>query len=498
MNRQIKIGSILQYIQIALNILISIIYTPIILRVLGQSEFGLYNLSTSIISYLSILSLGLGSAYLRFYSKYKKEDVEKVNTLNGVYFFSFCIIAIITIIAGFVLSSNVTIFFNSSYSGSDVRTAKILMIILTINMAISFPMSIFSSYVISQEKFIFQKCINIGKTVFSPMLSIVALFLGYKSIGLVVVTVAINLLVDAINIFYCFKRLKMRISFKRMRFKMFKEILVFSSFIALNQIIDQINWETDKIILAKMLNSAAVSIYAIGATFNYYFRLFSETISNLFAPRINSIVAEGKTDSNILLTKLMTSIGRAQFIILSLVLTGFVFFGKTFIVFWAGDGYENSYYIALLLLCPGIIPLIQNSAIEIQRAMNLHKFRTIVYFVMAVFNVGISIVFFKLFGIVGVATGTSVMLIIADGVVFNIYYHKKMHLNMLYFWKEILKLLPALVLPIICGFILLTEPIGSGFTLLKYIISYTAIFVLSVYCLGLNKKEKELLFKKQK
>lgn len=496
MNKQIKVGSLLQYIQIALNIVISIIYTPIMLRILGQSEYGLYSLSSTIISYLSVLSLGLGSAYLRFYSRCKKKDPEKVKTLNGVYLFAFGIIAVLTIICGLVLTTNIKLFLNASYSGSDISTAKILMVVLTINMALSFPMSVFSSYIMSQEKFIFQKAINIGKTVFSPMLSILALLLGYRSIGLVVATVTINLIVDAINILYCFKHLKMKISFKNMSFSMFKEIIIFSSFIALNQIIDQINWETDKIILAKMLNSAAVSIYAIGATFNYYFRLFSETISNLFAPRINKIVADNKEDVNLELTKLMTSIGRVQFMILSLVLSGFIFFGKAFIVFWVGNGYEDSYYIALLLLCPGIIPLIQNAAIEIQRAKNLHKFRTLIYFIMAIFNVGISILFFKLFGIIGVASGTALMLVVADGIVFNIYYHKKMHLNMLHFWKEILKIVPALFIPILCGLLLYFEPIATGFDLVKYIIAYTSVYVVSIMCFGLNKKERDALFNK--
>ena len=73
---QIKIGSILSYLQIALNIIIGFTYTPIMIRLLGQSEYGLYNTVSSTISMLSILNLGFSSGYIRYYAKYKKENNE--------------------------------------------------------------------------------------------------------------------------------------------------------------------------------------------------------------------------------------------------------------------------------------------------------------------------------------------------------------------------------------------------------------------------------------
>ena len=82
---QLKIGVILSYVSMAASTVISIVYTPVMLRLLGQSEYGLYSLSSSVVSYLSLLSLGFGSAYIRYYSKYSKNDdrvgVAKLNAL---------------------------------------------------------------------------------------------------------------------------------------------------------------------------------------------------------------------------------------------------------------------------------------------------------------------------------------------------------------------------------------------------------------------------------
>ena len=79
--KQRKAGVILQYLQMALNIVISLIYTPVMLRILGKTEYGIYNLSSSIIAYLSLISLGFGASYIRFYSIYSKDVQNKYQHL---------------------------------------------------------------------------------------------------------------------------------------------------------------------------------------------------------------------------------------------------------------------------------------------------------------------------------------------------------------------------------------------------------------------------------
>lgn len=111
---------------------------------------------------------------------------------------------------------------------------------------------------------------------------------------------------------------------------------------------------------------------------------------------------------------------RVQFIVLILILTGFIFLGKYFILKWAGDGYENAYYVALLLIAPVTIPLIQNIGIEIQRAKNMHQFRSIVYLGMALLNVVISIFLAMKWGELGAAFGTAISLNSSSGGIFSL------------------------------------------------------------------------------
>lgn len=489
-----KLGVILQYAQMALSILISFIYTPVMLRILGQSEYGIYNLSNSIISYLSLLSLGFGASYIRFYSRYKKdENTVGIKKLNGLFLIVFLIMGVVALGCGLCFSRKISVFYNESYSLEDLRIAKVLMIFMSVNLALSFPASVFTSYVTSQEKFVFQKLLNMVKTVVSPFLTLPILLMGYGSIGMVMVTTVITIFVDITNILFCLLKLKMSFDFRKPNLQLLKEVAVFSSFIALNQIVDQINWATDKVVLGKFCTSVAVAVYAIGSQINNYFLQFSTAISGVFVPQVNRIVAsdEKEQKKNKQLTDLFTKVGRIQFIVLMLILTGFIYFGKFFILRWAGEGYENSYYVALLLIAPVTVPLIQNIGIEIQRAKNMHQFRSYIYLGMALLNIVISIFLARLWGEIGAALGTAISLVLANGIVMNWFYHKKIGLDMFYFWKQIGKFIPAMIAPVVTGILLNIKSCENLVGFVVRIVIYTIVYCSSFYFIGMNTFEKD-------
>lgn len=495
MNKQRTIGIVLQYVQMALSIGISLVYTPIMIRILGQSEYGIYSLSASIISYLSLLSLGFGSSYLRYYSRYKKDDKqEEIKKMNGLYILVFSIIGIVAFVVGIILASNAEIFYNSTYTQEEIKIAKILLLFLAINLAISFPASVFVSYITAQEKFIFQKILNMGKTIISPAVNIIFLYLGYGSIGMVISTTVISILIDIINIFYCFNKLKMKVSFKNPNFFLLKDIFGFSIFIALNQLVHQINWQTDKILLGKFCTGSVVAVYEIGSQINRLYTDLSTAVSSVFAPKVNMIVSRNQDNMDTELTNLMIKLGRVQTFIISLVLFGFIFFGKFFISIWVGSGFEKSYYVALLLMVPMFVPLIQNLGIEIQRAKNKHRFRSFVYTCMAIINLVISIILVQYWKEIGAAIGTSISLIVANGIIMNIYYHKVLKINIIKFWKSILSIFPSFILPIAFGILIMNFYSFRGiYDFLLLIVAFTLIYTISLYCFGLNKNEKNIL-----
>lgn len=488
----------ISYFQMALNVIIGLVYTPFMIRYLGQSEYGLYNTVSSVISILSILYLGFNAGYIRYYARYKKEENnDKIYSLNGLFLVIFTIIGVVALVCGLVISQNLGMVFDKGLTSDEYSIAKVLMLLLTFNLAISFPTSVFQSIISAHEKFIFLKLLAVLKTVGGPLVTLPLLLLGFRSIAMVSVTVGISLIVDALYFFFVVVKLKQKFVFRHFEKGLFKDLFVFTSFIAISTIVDQINLNVDKFLLGRFKGTTSVAIYAVGYSLYSLYSAFSNSISGVFSPRIYRIV--NTTEESGLrseLSALFVKVGRVQFLILALVASGIIFFGKPFILFWAGSGYEDAYYVALLLVLPSTIVLTQKVGIDIQRALNRHKFRSLVYLVMALGNLIVSIYLCQKYGAVGAAIGTAFVLVVANGFIMNVYYHKKCYIDVISFWKNILRMSLGLIIPICFG--ILINIFVDTYNLLYMFISifsYTAVYCVSMWFLGMNKYEKNLIKK---
>ena len=490
---QKKAGVLLSYGQTVLSTVISLVYTPVMLRLLGTSEYGTYTLVSGFISNLSLMSFGLGSAYVRYYSRAKVQEGEDgVAHINGMFMVIFLVISAMSLLVGGVLVANVQNIFGAKLTAHEIETARVLMALLVVNIAVSFPCSVFSSYITANERFLFQRIINMIRTVLNPIVMLPLLLMGLGSVALVVVTLVLSVVTDAFNIWYCRRKLSMRLTFGHFDFALLREMGGFSFFIFLNMIIDQINWTVDTTLLGIISGTAATAIYGVGAQINSYYKTLSTSISGVFVPQINRIVAEGQGDDR--LTSLFTRVGRIQFLLLMLVLTGFVFVGEPFIDAWGGGEYAGAYPIALMLMVPVTLPLIQNLGIEIQRAKNMHQFRSKVYFFMALGNVLVSIPLGMRYGGLGCAMGTAISLIIGNGFVMNWYYQTHIGLDMKYFFRSILSMVPAMVPPALLGLLAVRLHTFSGYSgVLTFAVPYTAVYALCVYRWAMNDEERGMV-----
>ena len=132
---QLKAGVVLSYISQGIHLLSGLIYTPIMLRLLGQSEYGLYQLVNSVVSNLGILSFGFGTSYIRFYSRYKAQNDEYgLAKLNGMFLLVFSFISLICILCGIVMFLNAEAIFGDGLTLIELSKARILMILMVIRL----------------------------------------------------------------------------------------------------------------------------------------------------------------------------------------------------------------------------------------------------------------------------------------------------------------------------------------------------------------------------
>lgn len=490
---QLKAGALLNYVTLGLNAITALLYTPYMLRMLGQSEYGIYSLAASVISYLSMLDLGLGNAVIRYTAKLRAEDKkEEQYELFGMFTKLYIMIGILTIILGSVLFLFLDSMFGSTLSEIELNRTKIIVILMIINLAFSFPLSIYGAIITAYENFVFLRIIQIARILLNLIVMIALLYIGYKAVAMVVVQTAFNFLTLGINYFYCKNKIEIKIKFVPINWNLFKEITIYSFWIFLNVIMDRIYWSTGQFILGATSGAIAIAVFSVALHIEGIYITFSTAISGVFLPRVTKMVT--KDNNELEISNLFIKTGRIQYCILAFILSGFIVFGQDFINVWAGKNYFDSYLITIVFIIPLTIPLIQNLGITILQARNQLKFRSILYVSIAFVSLFFQIPIAKLFGSLGCALVISVALIIGHVFIMNIYYHKYQGINIKQFWIEISKMSIVPFCFIVLGlFFIKYFPITSLSELLLGVALYSIIYIPMFWRFSMNNYERSLI-----
>lgn len=492
---QLKAGAALNYVVIVLNMLVGLLYTPYMLRMMGQSEYGLYSLVASVISYLTVLDLGLGNAIVRYTAKFRTEGkTTEQYEMFGMFLVLYVMIGGIAFVAGLGLYFHVDSLFGATMTLEELDKARIMMMFLIFNLAVTFPMSIFGSIITAYERFVFPKIVNIIRILLNTVIMICLLEMGYKAIAMVVLQTVFNLLTLVINYFYCKYKLQIKIFFRKFQWGFLKEVGIYSFWILLNVIMDRIYWSTGQFVLGAFVGTAAVAVFAIAIQLEHMYMQFSTAISGVFLPKVTAMVA--RNDNRKEISDLFIRTGRIQYIVIALILTGFIVFGRDFINLWAGPGYESAYPITLLFFVSLAIPLIQNLGITILQARNQMKFRSLLYIVIAVFSLIFQIILAKQYGGIGCAISIAGALFLGQGLIMNVYYRKRQGLDIGLFWREILKMsmIPT-VLGVGAMYVLHSRSLDSWLSLSIAVILFLIVYIPLFFCFSMNQSERELFVK---
>lgn len=491
---QLKAGAVLSYGVMGLSNLVGLLYTPYMLRMMGQSEYGMYSLVASVVAYLTILDLGFGNTIVRYTAKFRAEGkIKEQQSMFGMFIVLYMGIGVIAFILGMILYLNIDSIYGNSLTADELSKTHVLMLLMVFNLAFTFPLSIFGSIVTAYEKFVFQKVIQIVRIILNTLVMIVLLEFGYRAIAMVALITFFNLSSLLVNFWYCKFRLKIKIHFGNFDWKFFKELAGYSFYIFLGAIIDRLFWSSGQLVLGAYVGTAAVAIFAVGIQLEQMYMGFSTAISGVFLPKVTAMTSNSKSDKEI--SDLFIRTGRIQFVVMAFILTGFILFGHQFILLWAGDNYNDTYVIALWFFIPLTIPLIQNIGITILQARNDIKFRALVYITIAAFSLVTQLLLVKQFGGIGCAIAIGSSLLIGHVVVMNIYYYKKQRIDIPKFWKEIGKMS---VTPIVLGGI---TYLILGYLELTTVLSlalgiglFAAIYIPTFWVVSMNNYERDLLY----
>lgn len=492
---QLKAGVVLNYVVIFLNTVVGLLYTPYMLRMMGQSEYGLYSLVASVIAYLTVLDLGFGNAIVRYTAKFRAEKkTEEQYEMFGMFFLLYLVIGIIAFGIGLGLYFNVDTLFGNTMTAVELDRARIMMLLLVANLAFTFPMSIWGSIIQAYEDFVFQKSLNIFRIILNTAVMICLLHFGYKAVAMVVVQTIFNVLTLIVNFIYCRRKLNIHIYFRFRHFHwgFLKEVALYSFWIFLNAIIDRVYWSTGQFVLGAMVGTAAVAVFAIAIQLEGMYMQFSTAISSVFLPKVTAMVATNRSRKEI--SDLFIRTGRIQYIVLAYILSGFIIFGRQFIELWAGAGYSDAYMISLLFFIPLTVPLIQNLGITILQARNEMKFRSVLYIIIALVSLAMQIVLTSHFGGIGCAMGVSGALVVGQILIMNVYYRRRQDLDIMTFWKEISKMSVIPIVLIISSMLVIRHffALDSWGKLILGIAAFSLVYIPLFFRFSMTDDERNL------
>ncbi|MBQ9228563.1 MAG: lipopolysaccharide biosynthesis protein [Eubacterium sp.] len=493
--QQRKLGVILSYTHIILQVVVGMLYTPFMVEMIAENEYGLYTTISQTAEMLGLFNMGFSASYIRFYTKFKKnEEYKRIDSFNALFFTAFAILAAAVFITGIIISFNLEAIFDKGLTAQEYRKAQSMMIMLTVSMAVGFLVTVFNCFITAHQRFVFGKGMNILNVLLLLVLNLIVLLSGGKSVSLTAVHIGVAIGLNLLYVFYAFKKLHIRFDFKHIEKDLFKQVFIFSAFIAINMIVDMVNNKIDNLIITRFCGTAVTAVYAIGAKLNGYFTTFSLAVSGVFTPHVHNIVnsyAQDSKEQRNALTNFFVKVGRFQYLFLALILSGYIFFGKAFISLWMGESFQPAYWIALVMMAPSIVPLTQNVGIEIQRAENRHHYRSYIYGTMAIVNLIMTVILVPKYQGLGAAIGTGFACVVANIIIMDIVYHKKININIFAYWKNIGRQTLGMLVPFAIGAVIMHfVTITSWVPLILWIVIYAAIYLLSVWFFSMNRYEK--------
>lgn len=490
---QLKKGALLSYLNIILRNVIGLFLTPFIIKMLGDSEYGLYLLIGSFVAYLSLLDLGLNNTIIRFVAKYKvqndtKGEKEFLGTTFLVYLGISCLVALL----GFIIYLNLESIFGLSLSVEEMEKAKIMFLILVLNLIFKIPGGSFEAICNAYEHFVFPRLIYILRYISRAVCIIAVLYLGGRAISLVVIDTVFNLIVIGITGIYVHKKLKLRISIKTYDLKLIPGIFSYSFWVFVFGIMFMFQWHAGQVVLGINSNTLTVAVFGVGVLLGGYYGAFATAINGVLIPRATQMVV--KKEDGKFLTDAMIKIGRLNLFILVFILSGFFLFGKEFVYLWVGETYAPSWLIALLIMTALTLPLTQAFGNAILEAKRKNRFKSMI----SVVTVGLAVIigFFlsKNHGMLGMIIPL-VSAIALNNILMNFYYKKIFAFEVGHFFKNTMfRLFPVYgVLVFVCYQLVNFKIIYSWFHLIVCVLLYTILYVLVTYFLLMNTYEKSLI-----
>ena len=489
------LGLLVAYCLLILNTVSNILLVPIYLRYLGIDGYGFYQMIYSTASYILVLDFGISSTMIRFISEKKA-----LNDRNGEENIAFHCAVIVGILIGAIVCVGLGIRpwlgeIFPTLTPDKVILAKKLFSLMIVVLAFTVLQHFVDGVVLANEEFTIAKMIGVLKIITKFCLVNLLLYLGKGVISLVIVDVISSGLALLLLLAYAFQFLHFRIRFHHLDSQLIRNIAIFMLAFMLQSIVGFLMNTSNKTLIGMKLGENSSGLYALATTFITLFNMLPTAILSITLPKAMRLTVEGA--SMLEHSKLAARIGRLQMVICAGFISGFIVCGYDFVQLWSKLPRENClqiYGLALIVILPNSIPLIQNYCLNVLDALNKRIFRSVFLLFAAMVNVVVALCLISRYGVFGPAYATSLTYLAVHGIIMNLYYKYKIGLNIWYIWKTVFRRL-------LSGFAVLTVvtlplyyiPGTTYYVLLFKGFVWLVLGIVMLKFWGLNGEEKEFI-----
>lgn len=489
-----KMAILISYGSTFLSALASMVLLPVAIHYVGSDAYGLYQKIYALAQYLLVIDLGISSTVVRYATKARVEkDISSEQNFYGFMAKTTLVLHAFVLFFGIIFYFGVDVIYDSM-NAEETYIARILILVMLLQTVLTIFEDFLIGIIRTYEQFVFTDTLKFIRLL--CRLILIPIFLAFTKniISIAIIDVSLTFIAFVLSLFYSLKFLKVSPKFAAVDKKVKQGIVALLLANLLQNISKYLNNGIDKVLIGRYLTNEDVTVYSVAMTFISFFMIISTVIQSVHLPQVVKLNEKGASIDE--LTDVVVKVGRIQLILCGGFLSGFIVLGQDFISLWAGPDSGQAWSIALIIMVPLLIPLIQNVCLCILTAKDKRFFRSLVMVLLSLVNLLVSIVLIKRFGLLGAPIGTAIAYALGNVIVMNIYYQKCLNIKVRLMFKRIFsRILPCIVLitiPLFFGFRMYLD--GILMWCVKAIIFLTLYFLV-IYFVGMQKDEKKFVEK---
>lgn len=406
-------GSFLRFASLIINVIVAFFMMPFVIHTLGDRWYGLWVIIGTLISYYSLLDLGLASASQRFFAHaLPRNDPNELNTILTSSLTIFSALGLLALLVTAIAIGVGPLFMAST---EDAHVFRIVTALMGFSVAMAFPFYVLTGLMTANLRYDKVSYLQIGKLILRTALSVWFLLQGYSVIALAVITVVVEVLGFVVLILLVRQEapwINLRVRyFSRTRTR---ELFSFGGYAFLTSIADKVRFNIANFVIAAFVGLSAVTHYNIAMRLTEYFLQALGSLLGIMTPVFARYHAEGNHER---LRESFMFASRVGALLGIFAGGSLIIFGQPFIKVWMGPEYADAYLPLAILVFAMTIDAMQIPTVNVLYAVAKHRFFAWMTVGDALVNVSLSLILVQSMGMVGVALAMALPMIVTKLVI---------------------------------------------------------------------------------